>query len=43
MELGRIVHLSGKNQTTNEMVTCSGIADSYVENLGFPDFVEVIR
>lgn len=32
-----------KNQTANGIVTCSEIMNSYVENLGFPDFVEVIR
>ena len=32
-----------KNQTANRIVTCSEIMNSYVENSGFPDFVEVIR
>ena len=32
-----------KNQTTNEIVTCSEIVNSYLENPGVPDFVEVIR
>lgn len=31
-----------KNQTTNEIVTCSEIANNYVENSGFPNFVEVV-
>lgn len=32
-----------KNQTANGIVTCSEIMNSYVENSGFPNFVEVIR
>ena len=32
-----------KNQTTNEIVTCSEIVNSYLENSGFPNFVEVAR
>lgn len=31
-----------KNQTTNEIITCSEIVNSYLENPGFPDFVEAI-
>lgn len=31
-----------KNQTANEIVTCSEIMNSYVENSGFPNFVEVV-
>lgn len=31
-----------KIQTTNEIVTCSEITNSYVENSGFPNFVEVV-
>lgn len=31
-----------KIQTTNGIVTCSEIMNSYVENPGFPDFVEVV-
>lgn len=31
-----------KNQTTNEIVACSEIMNSYVENSGFPNFVEVV-
>ena len=31
-----------KNQTTNEIVTCSEIMNNYVENSGFPNFVEVV-
>lgn len=32
-----------KNQTANGIVTCSEIMNSYVENSGFPNFVEVIQ
>ena len=32
-----------KKQTTNEIVTCSEIVNSYLENSGFPNFVEVAR
>lgn len=32
-----------KNQTTNEIITCSEIVNSYLENPGFSDFVEVTR
>lgn len=31
-----------KNQITNEIVTCSEIANNYVENSEFPNFVEVV-
>lgn len=31
------------NQTTDKAVTCSRVLNNYVENPGFPDFVEVIR
>lgn len=32
-----------KNQTANGIVTCSEIMNSYVENSGFPNFVEAIQ
>lgn len=32
-----------KNQTTDEITTYSEIPNNYIENPGFPDFVEVIR
>lgn len=32
-----------KNQTANGIVDCPEIMNSYIENPGFPDFVEVIR
>lgn len=32
-----------KNQTTDKAVTYSRVLNNYVENPGFPDFVEVIR
>jgi|GEM_PF-815922 hypothetical protein cdiviTM7_01413 len=31
------------NQTTDKAVTYSRFLNNYVENSGFPDFVEVIR
>lgn len=31
-----------KNQTTDEITTYSEIPNNYIENLGFPDFVEAI-
>ena len=31
------------SQIANGIVACSEIADSYVENPGFPDFMEVAR
>lgn len=31
-----------KNQATNEIVSCSEITNSYVENSGFPNSVEVV-
>lgn len=31
------------NQTTDKAVTYSRVLNKYVENPGFPDFVEVIR
>ena len=31
------------NQTTDKTVTYSRVLNNYVENPGFPDFVEVIR
>ena len=33
----------GKNQTANGIVTCPEIVNSYLENSGFPNFVEVAR
>ena len=32
-----------KNQTTDEITTYSEFPNNYIENPGFPDFVEVIR
>lgn len=32
-----------RNQTTDEITTYSEIPNNYIENPGFPDFVEVIR
>ena len=32
-----------KNHTTDIIANCLEIQNSYIENLGFPDFVEVIR
>lgn len=32
-----------KNQTANGIVTCPEIVNSYLENSGFPNFVEVAR
>jgi hypothetical protein cdiviTM7_01413 len=31
-----------KNQTTDEITTYSEIPNNYIENPGFPDFVEAI-
>ena len=31
------------NQTTDKAITYSRVLNNYVENPGFPDFVEVIR
>ena len=31
------------SQIANGIVTCSEIADSYIENSGFPNFMEVAR
>lgn len=36
------VSVGRKNQTANGIVACLEIADSYVENPGFPNFVEVV-
>ena len=31
-----------KNQTANGVVACSEIMNSYVENSGFPNFMEIM-
>ena len=30
------------SQIANGIVACSGIVDNYVENSGFPNFIEVV-
>lgn len=36
------VSVGRKNQTTDRTANCLEIQNSYIENSGFPDFVEVV-